>query len=81
MMMNKNEFDLLIEIKIRELISLTLDKEQLSFESALQYLYESKLYASLIDETTKLWHLSTVKLFEMLQAEKRSKKLILPDYV
>jgi hypothetical protein len=79
--MDKKEFESFIEIKIRDIIALTIDREHLSFEEALQYTYESKLYEGLIDESTKLWHLSAEKLFEMLNNEKRTNELIFPDYV
>jgi len=79
--MDKNEFEAFIELKIHDIISLTIDNEHLNFEDALQYLYESKLYAELIDESTKLWHLSAEKLFDMLKYEKQTNELIFPDYV
>jgi hypothetical protein len=79
--MDKNEFEPFIELKIHDIVSLTMDRENLKFEEALQYLYESKLYAALIDESTKLWHLSAVKLFDMLTYEKQTHELIYPDYV
>jgi hypothetical protein len=44
-------------------------------------LYESKLYEKLADEKTKLWHLSSEKLLEILLLEKRTGELIYPDYV
>jgi len=79
--MNKKEFESFVELKIRDIIALTIDREHLSFEEALQYVYESKLYEGLIDESTKLWHLSAEKLFEMLNKEKQNNELIFPDYV
>jgi len=79
--MDKNEFEAFIELKIHDIISLTIDNEHLNFEEALQYLYESKLYTELIDESTKLWHLSAEKLFDMLKYEKQTNELIFPDYV
>ena len=79
--MEKNEYDAFIELKIHDILSLTIDNEHLNFEEALQYLYESKLYEELIDENTKLWHLSAEKLFDMLVHEKQTNELIFPDYV
>jgi len=79
--MDKKEFEPILELKISDMVALIIDCEHLNFEEAIQYLYESKLYARLIDESTKLWHFSATKLFEILQYEKQTNKLIFPDYV
>lgn len=79
--MDKKEFEPILELKISDIMALIIDREQLNFEEALQYLYESKLYAGLTNESTKLWHLSAAKLFEMLHDEKQTNELIFPDYV
>lgn len=79
--MNKIEFDALVELKIRDLIGTIMDQKNLDFEEAISYLYNSALYRLLVDENSKLWHLSDEKLFSMLIYEKENKQLILPDYV
>ena len=81
MNIQETEFDSFIELKVQDLVSLIIEIEKLEFVDALQYLYESKLYLALIDETTKIWHLSTEKLFEMLKNEKTKNELEFPDYV
>jgi hypothetical protein len=75
------EFESIVELKVQDLVSLIIECKSLAFEDALQYLYESKLYAALTDEGTKLWHLSTEKLFDMLKTEEETGKLIYPDFV
>ncbi|MDO9581138.1 MAG: hypothetical protein Q7J06_11350 [Bacteroidales bacterium] len=79
--MDKKEFEPILELKISDIVALIIDREHLNFEDGLQYLYESKLYAMLIDENSKLWHLSAAKHFEMLNNEKQTNELIFPDYV
>ena len=79
--MYKKEFEPILELKISDIMALIIDREQIKFEEAIQYLYESKLYAGLTNESTKLWHLSAEKLFEMLNKEKQNNELIFPDYV
>ncbi len=79
--MIQNEFDTYVELKVQDLVSLIIEYEKLEFVDALQYLYESKLYIALLDESTKIWHLSNEKLFEMLKIEKQTNKLIYPDFV
>ena len=56
MNIQETEFDSFIELKVQDLVSLIIDIEKLEFVDALQYLYESKLYLALIDESTKIWH-------------------------
>lgn len=56
-------------------------KKQISFDEALEHLYSSALYSALSDEETKLWHLSSEKLVEMLEEEKRTNLLVYPDFV
>ncbi len=79
--MNKIEFDALVELKIRDMVGLIMERRNLDFEGAIAYLYNSALYRLLVDENSKLWHLSDEKLFEMLIDEKEYKRFILPDYV
>ena len=81
MNIQETEFDSFIELKVQDLVSLIIDNEKLEFVDALQYLYESKLYLALIDESTKIWHLSSEKLFEMLKNEKIKNVLEYPDFV
>ncbi len=79
--MEKDEFEPFIELKIQDLVALVVDRKKNSFDQALRYVYESELYKYLTDESTKLWHLSTEKLLDMLIGEKENKQLIFPDYV
>ena len=79
--MDKPEFDSVIELKIGDIIALVIDIKAFDFEKAIEQLYKSGLYRLLIQENTKLWHLSSEKLFDMLVYEKENKQLILPDYV
>lgn len=79
--MNKKEFDALVELKIHDLVGQIMDRKNLDFEDAIAYLYNSTLYSLLVDENSKLWHLSDEKLLGMLIDEKEHKHLILPDYV
>lgn len=79
--MDNKQFESVIELKIRDMVALIIDRKQLSFDKAIQYVYESQLYTLLTDETTKLWHLSAIKLVGILIDEKEYKQLNLPDYV
>ncbi len=77
--MQKSEFESIIELKVQQIISLVMESENRAFLDALEYLYESELYMALANESTKLWHLSSEKLYDMLKNEKLSHKLEYPD--
>ncbi|MGC3978721.1 MAG: hypothetical protein QM751_11125 [Paludibacteraceae bacterium] len=79
--MEKNKFEVILPLKIQDLISLIIEKKNLEFENALDYLYISKLYKILSNEESKIWHLSSEKLFDILEVEKETNKLKLPDFV
>ena len=79
--MKDDEFDSVLELKIETIISLLMDASKMEFEDAVFYLYSSRLYSSLIDESTKLWHLSAEKLVDILDEEKKTNTLTFPDFV
>lgn len=75
------EFDSLVELKVQDIVSLIIENEKMEFLAALEYLYVSELYLALVKESTKLWHLSAEKLYDLLKNEKLNKKLEYPDFV
>ena len=79
--MDNKEFEPIIELTILDMVALIITPNHLSFDEAIPYVYKSELYTLLTDETTKLWHLSTTKLYELLIDEKLNNKVNLPDYV
>jgi hypothetical protein len=79
--MNNPAFDSILHIKIQEIISVIIDTRQFKFNQAVEYFYSSRLYDALSDEGTKLWHLSSEKLFEILEVEKTKNKIVYPDFV
>lgn len=79
--MDSKTFEAILPLKIQDLISLINKNKNLNFNEALHYLYNSKLYEKLSEEESKLWHLSTAKLFLMLVDEKNTKMLTYPDFV
>lgn len=79
--MNKEQFNALLPLKIQDLVSLLIDDRNMNFDEALDYLYTSKIYEQLSDESTKIWHLSSHKLLEILEIEKKTGNVELPDFV
>lgn len=53
---------------------------QVNEDEAIRRLYDSKLYAMLEQEKTKVWHFSVVKLFELYQEEVENGVIDFPDY-
>lgn len=74
------DYSALVTYKVKDLIAIIIEKKQVSFLSALEYLYSSKLYEYLSDESLKLWHMSSFKLFEVLENEKLTKVFVMPDF-
>jgi hypothetical protein len=79
--MTKNEFEIILQLKTKDLVSLLMELHGSTLGQALAFLYCSKLHHELQIETNKLWHLSTEKLFDMLKNEKETGILIYPDFV
>lgn len=61
-------------IKVKQLVTLIMERKSMGLTDALHYLYSSKLYELLTDDETKMWYLSTLDLYERLKKEKRSVK-------
>lgn len=78
--MNNKEFNSFINIKIQALVDRIMERKSLTFEEAINYLYNSDTYKVLLSENLKVWHYSTEKLFEILDNEYKCHKLSLPDY-
>lgn len=59
---------------MRELVAMVIRKKAIPLNDALYYIYSSKLYKSLTDESTKLWYSSTLSLYESLEKEKSAQR-------
>ncbi|MBR5625072.1 hypothetical protein IKW72_08765 [bacterium] len=77
--MNKNEFTVLMPIIIDGLIAQVVKEEKISEDDAITKIYNSKLYALLEQEETKLWHYSTPMLYSLLQQEQKTGEIVFPD--
>jgi hypothetical protein len=78
---NTINYSSLIPYKIIQTVSLIIEINKIDFIDAVSYLYKSKLYENLSIETTKLWHLSAEKLFDLLENEKQNNVFEFPDFV
>ena len=63
----------IMPFKVQQLVEIIMNKKQLDYEDAFDYLYNSDCYKLLLDEEAKLWYMSGLSIFEMLEEEKAGK--------
>lgn len=66
---NQNNLYLLLPSKISWLATMLAEEKNISLLSAIKEIYSSKLYKKLQNESTKMWHLGPVALYEELTEE------------
>lgn len=55
---------------IKDLVVMVMERKILGFDDALSYIYSSGLYQKMLDEDSKMWYLSSVALYNLLEEEK-----------
>ncbi len=63
----------IMPFKVQQLVEIIMERKQLDYEDAFDYLYHSDCYKKLFDEEAKLWYMSGLSIFEMIEEEKMSK--------
>jgi hypothetical protein len=76
--MTNIEFKATLQMLVPMIIQVIMEKRDLQVIPAVKLLYLSKLYEKLEIESTKLWHLSPLALYELLEIEQQTGKLIFP---
>lgn len=64
----------ILPFKLQQFLSFIMEKKRFSLKDALCYLYSTELYGKLMDSSAKMWYLSTVTLYDMLEKEKAELK-------
>jgi hypothetical protein len=64
----------IMPFKIQQLVEVIMDKKRFGIEDAFHYLFTSNCYQVLLQEDTKLWYMSALSIFEMLEEEKKTGK-------
>lgn len=77
--MEKEKFEAVLVLLIPQIIGLISERYSCGELTAASEFYESKVYALLEEEDTKLWHLSALTLFNMYDEEKRTGRIIFPE--
>jgi hypothetical protein len=73
------EFEAILPLKVEGIAEHLIQDGGMSLEDALEYLYSSQLYTLLECEDTKMWHYSSEMLVHLLENEKQTGKLALPQ--
>jgi len=65
---------LMLPYKVQQLLDTIIKKKGLGIEDSMNYLYSTELYKQLSAESSYLWQLSALNLYDMIKKEKRNKK-------
>ena len=80
--MNSDKTTSMRPFVVKDLVGMIMRKKNMAFDDALFYLYSSELYMKLSDDGAKMWYLSTVALYDMLEEEKRRRRhMKLPEKI
>ena len=77
--MGQEQFIAIMPYIITDLVSLIVEKQNISEEAAIKKLYSSKLYAALEKEETKVWQYSTHMLYSLFEQEEKNENIQFPD--
>jgi len=77
--MGQEQFIAIMPYIITDLVSLIVEKQNISEEAAIKKLYSSKLYATLEKEETKVWQYSTHMLYSLFEQEEKNENIQFPD--
>ena len=77
--MGQEQFAAIMPYICSDLVAMICEKQNISDEEAIERLYNSKLYAALEKEETKVWQYSTRMLYSLLEREMTSGRIEFPD--
>ena len=77
--MEQKKFEAMLILIIPKIIGLIVTNHGIDEVSASRKFYESKVYALLEEEDTKLWHLSPLTLFDMYDEEVKNGSITFPE--
>jgi len=77
--MGAEKFGAFMGVLVEQIVHLITENYAYDEMTASNEFYNSKVYALLEQEDTKLWHLSPLTLFNMFDEEKKTGSFILPE--
>lgn len=77
--MERKKFEAVLMLLVPQVIHLITENSRDDEIAATKAFYESKVFESLEDEETKLWHLSALTLFNMYDEEQKTGDFTFPE--
>ena len=77
--MEQKKFEAMLVLIVPKIIGLIVENHGVDEVTAARKFYESKVYSSLEEEDTKLWHLSPLMLFHMYDEEVKTGNITFPE--
>ena len=77
--MEQRKFEALLILIVPQVVALIAERHEKDEVTATGEFYESRVYALLEEEDTKLWHLSPLTLFHMYDEEVRTGNITFPE--
>ena len=77
--MGQEQFAAIMPYISADLVGMIAKKKNISENAAITKLYNSKLYATLEQEDTKVWQYSTDMLYLLFEQEEKTGKIEFPD--
>lgn len=77
--MEQKKFEALLVLIVPKVVALILENYPMDEVAASRSFYESKVYALLEQEDTKLWQLSPLTLFNMYDEERQTGNITFPE--
>lgn len=79
--MDDKQMAAILIMLIPQIIEEIVNNENISEDQASEDFYNSKVYSTLENEKTKLWHLSPKAIFELYRQEKVLGEIVFPEEV
>ena len=79
--MNDEKFTAVMGVLVEQVVHLITENYAYDDLTASNAFYNSEVYALLEQEETKLWHFSTLTLFNMFDEEQKTGRFTLPEEV
>lgn len=77
--MEKRKFEAVLTLLVPKVVHLITENYSFDEVTATRVFYGSKVYATLEQEDTKLWHLSPLTLFNMFDEEQKTGAITFPE--
>jgi len=77
--MDVNQFTGIVKVLVTKIVEHYITIKGVTWKEAIETLYNSRLYATLEDKETALWHLSPLLLCDLLVEEIETGRILFPE--